>query len=227
MMKISRVFDKNSHSSPSQEMNYDATPRILFYGLLNTINFKKKDERRNIPFFIMPHYEMTLYQYLETLEGVEKIEKLFEVANKLICIFKYTHCAKRTYNDLKPSNVMINVQQDGSPKVHLIDFGYSEKFVKEDGKQHISEETTVEIFKGNIVLSSIRQMTFLKTSRKDDLISLFYMIIFLLNDEYLFVGDQDPLNGLREGDSEVFEAITQWKLDNDLPTIAALFFEQF
>ena len=62
------------------------------------------------------------------------------VASKIVTIFKFTHCAKRTYNDLKLKNIMINVGKslDEDPEVFLIDFGFSQKFVK-SSKEHISE----------------------------------------------------------------------------------------
>ena len=70
---------------------------------------------------------MNLKKYLEKLEGVIKVEKILEIAIKLISIFKYTHCAKRTFNDLKPENIMIdtNGSLDADPKVYLIDFGFA------------------------------------------------------------------------------------------------------
>ena len=82
-------------------------------------------------FYIMPHYEMNLKQYLEKLEGVRKLEKILEIAIKLISIFKYTHCAKRTFNDLKPENIMVDTGKslNDDPKIFLIDFGFAEKYV--------------------------------------------------------------------------------------------------
>ena len=79
----------------------------------------------------MPHYEMNLNDYLELLQGVNKLEKIIYIATKLISIFKYTHCAKRTFNDLKPQNIMIDTQGslDADPKVYLIDFGFAQKYV--------------------------------------------------------------------------------------------------
>ena len=63
-----------------------------------------------------------------------------DVAIKIVSIFKYLHCAKRTYNDLKLQNIMINAgtDLDEDPKVFLIDFGFAKKWVKKDGKEHIS-----------------------------------------------------------------------------------------
>ena len=82
-------------------------------------------------FYIMPHYEMNLKQYLEKLEGERKLEKILEIAIKLISIFKYTHCAKRTFNDLKPENIMVDTGKslNDDPKIFLIDFGFAEKYV--------------------------------------------------------------------------------------------------
>ena len=79
----------------------------------------------------MPHYEMNLKQYLEMLQGVNRIERIIDIALKLVNIFKYTHCAKRTFNDLKPENIMIdtNGSLDADPKVYLIDFGFAQKYV--------------------------------------------------------------------------------------------------
>ena len=73
-------------------------------------------------------------------------------------IFQYVHCAKRTFNDLKLQNVMINLNQnsDGEPQVFLIDFGFATKYHKKDGKEHISESETVDEFMGNFAFSSLR-----------------------------------------------------------------------
>lgn len=56
----------------------------------------------------MPKYEMNLNQYLQKLIGLNKIEKIVDICLKLVTIFKYIHCAKRTFKDLKPVNVMID-----------------------------------------------------------------------------------------------------------------------
>lgn len=176
----------------------------------------------------MPQYEMNLKEYLNQLQGVNKIEKIVEVAIKLTSIFKYTHCAKRTFNDLKLENIMVDTQgnMEADPKVFLIDFGFAQKYVKKDGKQHISDKEVVQVFQGNMVFASARQMAFLMTSRKDDLVSLFYMLIFMLNDRNLWVGTKDPCSGA-SGVNQIFQAIQEWKTKNDLCTIAELFCQEF
>ena len=132
MKKITHVFDANKKSQLSQEINYDATPRVQSYGLLNLTNFERGCNQKQVAFFTMPHYEMNLKEYLTKLEGVNKIEKILDVALKMVSIFKYTHCAKRTFNDLKLDNIMIDTQgsMEADPKVYLIDFGFAQKYVK-------------------------------------------------------------------------------------------------
>ena len=84
-------------------------------------------------------YEMNLKQYLSKLNGVVRIQKIFEVAYKLIGILKYVHTTRRTFNDLKPENVMINTNggMDAEPEVYLIDFGFADKYTQDDSKDHI------------------------------------------------------------------------------------------
>ena len=41
-------------------------------------------------------------------------------------------------------------------------------------------KTKKETFHGNVVFSSLNQLKFHATSRRDDLISLFYLLIYLL-----------------------------------------------
>ena len=148
---------------------------------------------------------------------------------QLTSIFKYVHTAKRTHNDLKFENVMINTQGklDADPQIFLIDFGFADKFMEKDGKTHINPNANVEMFQGNMLFSSVRQMEFRKTSRKDDLIALFYLMIYSLNDEVLFVGKENPMEESHANINVVFNAIKNWKVKHDLGIIAELFAKQF
>ena len=76
---------------------------------------------------------------------------------------------------------MLHATDDKSPmRCVLIDFGYCKKYLDKDNS-HIDEKEEVELFKGNIMYASYGQMKFKKTSRKDDLISLCYIMIYLIN----------------------------------------------
>ena len=62
----------------------------------------------------------------------------------------------------------------------LIDYGFASKFVNKQGN-HLSL-SGVSTFQGNILFASKNQMDFSLTSRRDDIISIAYILLFLLND---------------------------------------------
>lgn len=101
------------------------------------------------------------------------------------------HTAGYTFNDLKLDNIMVGFQSK-LPKeyseenvftdatLHLVDFGFATRFVNKHTGAHIAEEE-VETFRGNMIFGSLNQLNFKVTSRRDDLISLSYMLIYMLN----------------------------------------------
>ena len=52
-------------------------------------------------------------------------------------------------------------------------------FLDQETGEHL-EKVQLDIFRGNMVFSSLNQLKFHSTSRRDDLISLFYLIVYLL-----------------------------------------------
>ena len=66
---------------------------------------------------------------------MQKIEKILHLTICLVSIFKYVHCAKRTHNDLKLENIMVNTMGslNADPQVFLIDFGFTDKYMEKDG----------------------------------------------------------------------------------------------
>ena len=71
---------------------------------------------------------------------------------------------------------MINEDENGDKNIVLIDFGLSEKI-----KSTKDDKNTTDEFSGNVMFSSPEQMDFKKTTKKDDLISLCYLMFYLLN----------------------------------------------
>lgn len=83
-----------------------------------------------------------------------------------------------------------NTDQDDSSddafetnSIHLIDFGFAEKFLNDKGV-HRPQESNVE-FRGNIIFSSLSKLEFKTCSRKDDLISLCFLMSYISNNGQL------------------------------------------
>lgn len=67
---------------------------------------------------------------------------------------------------------------NGRDDIHMVDFGFASKYV-ENGK-HVSRQE-VDNFRGNMIFASLNQLKFYNTTRRDDLQSLCYMLIYLVN----------------------------------------------
>ena len=90
---------------------------------------------------------------------------------------------------------MLDFTPEGDVKVSLIDFGAVRVYIDEYHR-HLQPSQT-EVFIGNMLFSSSNQMNFGTCSRKDDLISWFYIMLFLL-DSIVIVPDTEPENDFRE-----------------------------
>ena len=119
---------------------------------------------------------MSLHELLASRNGLITPKEALKISSKIVSILELIHSTGYTHNDIKPSNIMLDHTQNPL----IIDFGFSKKYFDSRTMQHV-HLTDVEVFQGNIIYSSLNQMMFKSTSRKDDLISLFYMTIMLLN----------------------------------------------
>lgn len=110
--------------------------------------------------------------------------------------------------------------------INLIDFGFVTPYLSSKGGQKHIKKGLLDLFHGNLVFASVNQMKFNKTSRRDDMISLFYFLVYLLQ--------EGKLPGIELGEdynaSEEFEKILQTKKSqgiNDLCFGASKDLEKF
>ena len=102
---------------------------------------------------------------------------------KLICL--YNQCERLRdlhgigfiHNDIKPENILAD--PDNGDTLYLIDFGLSQKYLN-NHSEHIKHKQ-LNTFTGNFMFASVNSCKGYNKSRKDDIESAFYMIVFLLN----------------------------------------------
>lgn len=82
-------------------------------------------------------------------------------------------------------------------KISLIDLGLATWWLDKETGRH-REQTQLDYFKGNIYFSSATQLMVKSTSRRDDIISLVYILIFLLNRGTLPCLDKLPNENIKD-----------------------------
>lgn len=97
------------------------------------------------------------------------------------------HAIGCTHNDLKPENIVLG--NDQYP-IKLIDFGLASSFVDEKGV-HIKEQDC--LFSGNPIFCSRNTIIQKTPSRRDDLESLAYLLVYLHQGHLWFFQDDPEL----------------------------------
>ena len=93
------------------------------------------------------------------------------------------------HNDLKLENILVGHEDPN--QIYLIDFGLATRWRDPMTNRHASK---IQLFKfsGNFRFATRNQCLGYKTSRRDDIQSTFYILIYLLNKNKLPWRDPDP-----------------------------------
>ena len=111
----------------------------------------------------------------------------------MINLMEVIHESGYVYNDLKLHNIMLDYNV-GIPKqkqdplrnifqdidLKLVDFGLASRWRDRKTGEHI-EPSIATMFRGNLYFSSVNQLKCMKPSRRDDLHSLAYLLLFMIN----------------------------------------------
>lgn len=139
------------------------TPHVYWYGI-----YKKYYG------LIMPYYDCTLDHYL--LHHNLSKKELIQMTCKMITILQTIHKIGVIHRDIKPQNFMMK-----NDELFLIDFGLSTIFVDEN-LQHIEPKNENSFIIGTPKFISLHIHNGKDASRRDDIISLMYLYIYMIND---------------------------------------------
>lgn len=194
-------------------------------------------------------YEYNIYNGLKNKPGIPKIYSFYQMKDKNILIMDYLgpsledlfefsnykfgvktvlmvaiqilnriedlHNTGYIHRDIKPENFLIGTGKKKN-RIYMIDFGLSKKY--QNNSQHIPYRKNCS-FTGSFRYSSIRNHKGIEQSRRDDLESIGYMLIFLLKGSLPWQGLKGSTK--RKRSSNIFNvksSISLQELCKDIPS---------
>ena len=117
-----------------------------------------------------------LFKLNKNKEPNIKLKDMIMTGIQLIDRIEYIHSKNLLHLDIKPSNFLVGYKDPFL--IYIIDFGLSKKYKSSRTGKHIPFSKQ-KYFSGNLKFSSVNNMKGIIPSRRDDLESLGYMLIYL------------------------------------------------
>jgi casein kinase 1 len=191
--KFGRVYKGNNiktRETVAIKIEEENTPYRLLKHEASLLKYLYDHECRNIPIIywygvveagsclVMPFYDCSLYDKVISY-NVENlsIQKINQIMVICLDILESIHKNYVIHRDIKPHNFMYK-----NGELFLIDFGLSSFYIGEN-KDHVQVLTNNEYITGTPKYISYFIHEGITPSRKDDLISLGYMYLWLLGKE--------------------------------------------
>lgn len=106
------------------------------------------------------------------------LKTVLMIGEQMLKRIEYMHQMCYLHRDLKPDNFVVDL--DHSSEIYMIDFGLARRYsqINDDGLVEHVKRVKLHSFTGTARYSSIAAQQQFTTSRKDDLESLAYILIY-------------------------------------------------
>ena len=143
-----------------------SVPEFLWYGSKGGFNI-----------LVMEMLDKSLEDLKCECGGTLSVRTVLMLADQMISCLEYMHQKRVIHQDLKPENFMVG-RDAKAGQVSIIDFGLSKTFVDPETGAHnpMKEHKSLT---GTARYASINAMKYMEQSRRDDMESLGYIIIYL------------------------------------------------
>ena len=162
-------------------------------------------EKQN--FLVMEYLGPSIEELRVRCGGKFSLKTVLMLANEMISAIQYIHNKRFLHRDIKPENFVIG-RGKNSKKIYLIDFGLCSKYTTGSQNDHIPF-LYGKLLTGTARYASINALKGFEQSRRDDLESLAYVLIFLLKGSLPWSGIQTT--------SQDLKLETIWKMKSEIP----------
>ncbi|KAI0560557.1 casein kinase I isoform delta [Gracilaria domingensis] len=127
---------------------------------------------------VMTLFDKSLGDFKAARGGRLSMQCVLKVGINLIKVIREIHSKGIVHLDLKPSNIMTQTSGERKNRLHVIDFGMARLYRCLRTGKHISKGPS-RYFNGTIVFASQRTHRYKQVSRRDDMESLAYLLVYL------------------------------------------------
>lgn len=184
--------------------NISNIPSVIYYGII--------EEK---PCLIIPYYDCNLNQLILNNKLEDKHSLL--IIKKVISVLENVHEQYVIHRDIKPDNIMLK-----NNNIYIIDFGLATFYLDGEG-EHI-ENKKIEGIIGSYNYCSCYINELNTPSRRDDIISTFYILIYLLFKKLPWEGTNN--NILRKSKKYITELLNHHSLSSYLQHICHYVFSR-
>jgi len=131
------------------------------------------------------------------------------LADQMLLLLQKLHDHRVIHRDLKPDNFVFGLGKH-SNELYLIDFGLSKCFVHPDTQVHIPFQTGKSLI-GTPRYASINNHRGIEQSRRDDLESLAYLLLYFLGGRLPWQATEKAKSTVKKKGSLSFQSIADWK----------------
>jgi serine/threonine protein kinase len=113
-------------------------------------------------------------QCIKNRQHIFSLRKTLELGIQIINLIKSIHEKGLIHRDIKPDNFLLGIDSNNE-QIYLIDFGFCKSFINND--KHIELKKTKNLI-GSLTYASVNAHCFNELSRRDDLESLGYLLLY-------------------------------------------------
>ena len=161
---------KNESTIYQYLINNEGIPNVKWFG---------KD---NINYYMVINLLGESLQSLKERKHTFSLKLVLQIGIQIIFLLKMIHDKGIVHRDIKPDNFLFGLNNKNT-KIYLIDFGFCKTFLNDN--KHIEIKKTKNLI-GSNNFASVNAHDFNELSRRDDLESLGYMLIYFYFGELMW-----------------------------------------
>jgi casein kinase 1 len=199
---------KRSRLNDEYEIYKELEKKGIHIGIPKMITFIETDKQQIL---IMELLGDSLDQKLESFGGKFDIGTVLKLGIEIINLLEKIHNAGYIHRDIKPNNFLVGINECDD-KLYIMDFGLSRNYLLDDGR-HIKFKNNKSLV-GTARYVSINIHMGIEPSRRDDLESVGYMLIYFLLGKLPWQGLKKQKNQIKSiGDVKMYTDLNKPSLN--------------